>query len=83
MPRVPLIATSNSGAAKLTGAVNIAVFAVFRGVIRPASSTTAEFKPVCRSAACAMARCGRQKWQETATRWQRMARPAAKTAKMC
>src|SRR6185312_17572578 len=64
----------------LTGMVNIAVFAAFRRVICRVLLPNAEFKLVCRPVELDMSRYGRQRWQETATKWQRMARWAAKMA---
>src|SRR5690348_15293559 len=67
--------------AMLTGMVNIAVFAAFRFCRTGVLLSNVEFKPVWRKWQLDIARYGWQKRQETATKWQRMARPMAKTAR--
>jgi hypothetical protein len=64
----------------LTGAVNIAVFAAFWPRAGSVLCSTAEFKRLCRLTELDIARYGRQKRQEVATKWQHVARWAAKAA---
>src|SRR5689334_19714096 len=56
------------GSAMLTAALNIAVFAVIRGVLRVYLAANAEFKPARAMSQLDSARYGRQKRQEMARR---------------
>jgi hypothetical protein len=62
--------------------VNIAVFAAFQFRVGDDLRSNAAFKPVCRQEERDIARSGWQKWQDRGKKWQRMARWAAKTARM-
>ena len=66
---------------KLTGMVNIAVFAAFQIVCEAGIGARREFKPVCGDGQLDVSCYGWQKRQETAMMWQLMARWAAKTAR--
>ena len=72
--------------AKLTGMVNIAVFAAFRCVITVVLRSNAEFKPICAPHELDVLRYGWQKRQDRGKKWQRcgndVARSAAKTARV-
>src|SRR5579859_3757771 len=68
------------GPAKLTGMVNIAVFAAFWPCDRGGLLSNAAFKRVCRLRELDVSCYGRQKRQDPARKWQRMARWMAKTA---
>src|SRR5690348_10608958 len=69
-------------AAKLTGAVNIAVFAASRFCVEHILLSNAAFKPVCRFRELDVSRYGRQKRQDPARSGNDVARWAAKTARM-
>jgi hypothetical protein len=75
-PIVPAMASDRSSgkvrsscAAMLTGMVTIAVFAAFWPCVMGALLSDAEFKRVCASHQLDVSRYGRQKRQETATKW--------------
>src|SRR5690242_3938036 len=67
--------------AKLTGMVNIAVFAALRWCVGHILRAIAEFKRLCRSRPLDVSCSGWQKRQETAMIWQEVARWAAKAAR--
>jgi hypothetical protein len=70
------------GGARLTGAVNIAVFAAFWPRVGGGILADAGLQRVCGDRQLDVWRYGWQKRQDVAKKWQRMARPAAKTANL-
>ncbi len=71
------------GERKLTGQVNIAVFAAFQIVCEGGIGARREFKPYRAAWQLDVSCYGWQKRHDLATMWQRMARSAAKTARGC
>ena len=72
----------SGGKAKLTGMVNIAVFATFSFCAGCHLRSDAAFKPCGADRQLDVSCYGRQKRQDRGKKWQRMATWAAKTARM-